>query len=199
MKFIFTVIIFSVLFSCKQQKSKDSIYNNTSSGTYQSESSDEEENEYPDGTWCADVEYYNPNTGTRHTYDLNVEVENGELIQINWPNGGWLDETHFTAEDISSGECSFTSDRGYEYTITLTAKGGCGYSDANRMRYDIESDIRKITCPRCGDEKRSYENLCDDCQSKAETCPKCYGYKMEWEKICSSCKEEMEENREDDF
>ena len=35
--------------------------------------------DYPDGTYCAEVEYYNPNTGTRSTYDLDVEVENGDL------------------------------------------------------------------------------------------------------------------------
>lgn len=27
--------------------------------------------EYPDGTYCAEIEYYNPNTGTRNTYNLH--------------------------------------------------------------------------------------------------------------------------------
>lgn len=60
--------------------------------------------EYPDGTYCAEVEYYNPNTGARNTYDLDVEVEEGDLTVINWPNGGWLDDTHFSPENISAGE-----------------------------------------------------------------------------------------------
>lgn len=159
---------------------------------------DDGEVEYSDGTWCADVEYYNPNTGTRNTYELDVEVENSELVQINWPNGGWLDQSHFTAEDISSGECSFTSDKGYEYSITLKEKGGCAYTDGYRMRRDIERDVQKSICSRCGDEKESYENLCDDCKDEAETCPKCNGMKFEWEKICSSCKDEMEEKVDND-
>jgi len=47
---------------------------------------------YYDGTCCADVEYYNSNTGTNNTFTLEVEVENNELITIYWSNGGWIDE-----------------------------------------------------------------------------------------------------------
>ncbi|HLP36954.1 hypothetical protein [Lacibacter sp.] len=176
--------------------------NSSYSSSDESETTSEPEDEYSDGTWCADVEYYNPNTGTRNTYSLDVEVENGELTQINWPNGGWLDESHFTAEDISEGECSFTSDKGYEYTVTLTTKGGgCGSSDGFRMQDDIERDVRAVTCPVCGEEKYSYEDECDECQQKKETCPKCYGFKMEWDRICDNCKEEEEaaEKGEEDF
>lgn len=80
---------------------------------------DAEEEPYPDGTYSATVDYYNPDTGTSSTYTLDVEVENGELTVIHWPNGGWLDSSHFTPEDITSGSCSFTSDEGNEYTVTL--------------------------------------------------------------------------------
>ena len=74
---------------------------NNNSGSRNSSESDEEysENEdndsdddgYKDGKYCAEVEYYNPSTGTRNTYDLDVEVESGELTVIYWPNSGWLD------------------------------------------------------------------------------------------------------------
>ncbi len=155
---------------------------------------------YKDGTWCADVEYYNPNTGTRNTYQLNVEVKSNELIQIDWPNGGWLDETHFSAEDISDGECSFTSDRGYEFTVTLNSEEGCSSTGQYRLQNDIEQDQQDITCPECGGSKSDYDDLCYSCERKkkraeeaAETCPVCYGYKMEWDKICDNCKEEREE------
>ena len=63
----------------------------------------EEYFEYEDGTYCATVDYYNPNTGNSNSYVLNVEIENDELITIYWPNGGWLDESHFSFENISSG------------------------------------------------------------------------------------------------
>lgn len=176
----------------------------SSENDYNDRAADEKiENGYANGTWCADVEYYNPKTGTRNRYQLDVEVEDNELTEIEWPNGGWLDESHFTAEDISDGECSFTSDRGYEYTVTLNSEGGCGGSDAYRMRRDKEADKEEVTCPECGDEKYSYDDLCRRCERKkeeaeeaAETCPKCYGYKMEWEKMCISCMEERNEEAE---
>jgi hypothetical protein len=41
---------------------------------------------------------------------------------IHWPNGGRLDESHFISEDIYSGSCSFTSDKGYEYNVTILGK-----------------------------------------------------------------------------
>lgn len=87
--------LYSLLFvflSCSSSVSTETVS--------QSESDTASEEEYSDGTWCADVEYYNPHTGTRNTYALDVEVQNGELTQINWPNGGWLDESHFLWQKI---------------------------------------------------------------------------------------------------
>jgi hypothetical protein len=126
---VYLLLLVFLLSAC-QNKNEQSLNQHraivTTLNEYDEEDAEATEDEYPDGTWCADVEYYNPRTGTDNTYTLDVEVEDGELIQINWPNGGWLDESHFSPEDISSGECSFTSDEGYEYTVTLNEKGGCG-------------------------------------------------------------------------
>lgn len=79
----------------------------------------DEDLQYPDGLYCATVNYYNPNTGTSSTYTLEVEVENEELTTIYWPNGGWLDATHFDPPDISDGDAEFTSDRGYDYEVEI--------------------------------------------------------------------------------
>lgn len=89
---------------------------------------DEEYYEYEDGAYCATVDYYNPNTGNSNSYVLNIEIESDELITIYWPNGGWLDESHFSSEDISNGSCTFTSDKGYEYTVTIIGEQ-CQYTD----------------------------------------------------------------------
>lgn len=200
MKLLYIVLFLFSLAACRsrerQNPSDSSDERSRQVFQYSAENSDEED-EYGDGTWCADVEYFNPNTGTNNTYSLDVEVEDGELVQINWSNGGWMDGSHFMAEDISSGECSFTSDKGYEYTVTLNTKGGCGYSDAYRMRNHIERELKVSTCPRCGNEKEKYEELCNDCQDEAETCPKCYGLKFEWEAICSSCQHKMDKEQEE--
>lgn len=101
------------------------------------ENNDSHLNEYDNGTYCASVEYYNSNTDTNNSYTLNVEIENDELVMIYWPNGGWLDESHFTAEDISAGNCSFTSDKGYQYTITILGQS-CSFTDSYIEEDDSE-------------------------------------------------------------
>lgn len=128
--YLFAVLLFILQCSKNnddsQINSDDTTTNFSSSSNFNSDDErgndevlEEESEEYPDGTYTAEVDYYNPETGTSSTYTLDVEVENGELTVIHWPNGGWLDESHFTPEDITSGSCSFTSDEGNEYTVTL--------------------------------------------------------------------------------
>ena len=165
MRNLYLLLLFFAVASCEKSnetKSSVSDYPTATAADY-----DTDTDEISDGTYCAEVEYYNPNTGTRTTYDLDVEVENGELVQIDWPNGGWLDETHFSSEDISSGECSFTSDRGYQYTVTLGEKGG-GCGGGNQLQSQVNEDTENTTCPKCGDEKDEYDDYCYSCQRKLE-------------------------------
>jgi hypothetical protein len=155
---------------------------------------------YADGTYCADVEYYNPNTGTRSTYTLNVEVEDNQLTVIHWPNGGWIDDSDFSPEELDSdGSCSFTSDRGYEYTIQITGSE-CSFTDDVKVRGDAEDDERAVTCPDCGGDKETYNDLCDDCTDKKEhTCSRCGQYDslmFSTDELCSDCKRKDEEEQE---
>jgi hypothetical protein len=125
LKPLFLSILFFVLLlvSCNGSSSEDSNVDYAIEG--------QTEEGFEDGTYCADVTYSNPNTGTENTYKLEVEVYNNEVIQINWNNGGWLDEDHFTAEQLDSdGSCSFTSDKGYDYTVEITGKN-CGNLDSD--------------------------------------------------------------------
>ena len=88
---------------------------------YNNNTNYQEQSDIEDGEHEAEVQYYNPHTGTSSTYTLTVDVENGEVVKIYWPNGGWLDESHFTGADLDEdGNASFTSDKGYEYNITIT-------------------------------------------------------------------------------
>lgn len=155
--------------------------------------------DYPDGTYCAEVEYYNPNTGTLSLYTLNVDVEDGDMTVIHWPNGGWLDDTHFYPENISSGEVEFTSDRGYIYTVTLDSYGGCSYTDEYKLMSDVNADVEATTCPNCGDEKDEYDELCYSCErkkvAKEHTCQLCGGYKnYSYDDYCDYCQESFETN-----
>ena len=120
----FVVILFA--FICSFLVSCNSKSNNSSEN-----SKSEDVNKYKDGMHCADVKYYNPNTGTNRTYTLNVEVEDRELTKIYWTNGGWLDDSHFRPPEIDDeGSCSFTSDKGYQYTIQITGPE-CSLSSAS--------------------------------------------------------------------
>jgi len=80
---------------------------------------------YDNGSYCAEVEYYNPRTGTHSTYTLPVRIEDNKLTVIYFPNGGWLDDSHFTPPTIKNGEANFVSDRKYRYTVTILNKGKC--------------------------------------------------------------------------
>lgn len=138
-----------------------------------SSSSDNEEDYiteegYEDGTYCADVSYYNPNTGTSNTYTLEVEVQGNQVTQINWGNGGWMDEDHFYAQDLDdSGYCSFTSDKGYDYTVQITGQD-CGITDESSLESDVQEDEESVTCPICGGEKEDYQAYCYSCEDDEE-------------------------------
>lgn len=95
-----------------------------------------EEEGYEDGTYCAEVDYYYSETGTSSTYTLEVEIENNQLTVIKWPNGGWLDDSHFSTPDISNGEASFSSDRGVDYTVRIIGSEG----DCSLDNYVIDED-----------------------------------------------------------
>ena len=118
------ILILLLIFSLVGCKNKSRNYNENSS---YSSSYDESEDGYSDGTYCAEIEYYYSKTGTRSTYTLEVEIEDNELTVIHWPNGGWLDDSHFYPPDISDGYAEFESDRGVEYTVEITGEEGDCY------------------------------------------------------------------------
>ena len=144
-------LLYILLVSLIGCNNRNTASENESSNSYSSEESGGFEDEiaegvYEDGTWCARVTYYNPNTGTSGTYTLNVEVQDNELIKIYWGNGGWLDEDHFYAQELDEdGYCSFTSDKGNSYTVTVTDEGGCSSTDEYRLQDDVEEDKADVT------------------------------------------------------
>lgn len=200
--FLTTLFLFSFCGSKKQDSNEEGEYNGGSFDVAK------------DGTYCADVTYHNPNTGTEKTYQLNVEIESQELLKIKWPNDGWLDDDHFSPVVFDKGGyTSFTSDKGYEYSIQITGPE-CNYSDADQMDSDVRNDQQKITCPKCGGEKDKYDEFCSSCKNKIEnekedkeqhTCKKCGNYDsfmFSTDNQCSDCerkeKLEKEENEEEE-
>jgi hypothetical protein len=73
-----------------------------------------------DGSYTAIVDYSNPNTGYSATYTLSVEVSDGQVIQINFPNDGYLDEDHITPADIDEeGNASVEGEEGKTYDVHI--------------------------------------------------------------------------------
>jgi hypothetical protein len=102
------------------------------------------ENGFEDGTYCAEVDYYNPNTTTRSTYTLEVEVENNEVVKIYFGNGGWLDSDHMSPEELDSdGHCTIISDRNYEYDLTII-DNNCSSSDVIPEEEDEEDENSEV-------------------------------------------------------
>jgi hypothetical protein len=98
---------------------------------------------YVDGTYCAEIDYYYSATGTSSTYTLEVEIEDNELTVIHWPNGGWLDSSHFSPPDISDGEASFSSDANVDYTVRIIGEQGeCSLDSYARDEDDLIQEQR---------------------------------------------------------
>lgn len=114
-----------------QQQSSNSVTenNNLYSSPAVDEDQDEEDSDdltmdskcaYDDGTHSATVDYYNPDTGFSNTYTLDVDVEDCQVVQINFPNGGYLDNDHITPTDLDDdGTCSVEGDEGRTYDVQI--------------------------------------------------------------------------------
>lgn len=174
LKVLIVLVAIMSLYACKKaESSSDSIIDQVS---------------VEEGTHCADVTYYNPKTGTRNTYSLNVEVENHEVTVIHWPNGGWLDESHFSPQELNrSGHCSFRSDKGYQFDVQIKGPK-CSFTDESKMRSDLQADRKAITCPECGGYKEKHENYCNNCIEFAKNaCPECGDQKSNYDDLCDYC------------
>ena len=115
---IFTLFVF---YSCSKSESSD-----VESNGLKFSSTTDIIGEFSDGDYCAEVEYYNPNTRTESSYTLTVEVSNNEIVKIDFPNGGYMDDEISDGTLDSSGEAKFTNHKGYQYRVKVVGDaGGC--------------------------------------------------------------------------
>lgn len=186
LRLLLLVLVVLSFTACKESNS-----DSESTEEVLSDSGDETTDEYSDGTYCADIDYYNPDTGTRSTYTLNIEVEGHEVTVIQWPNGGWLDSTHFSPEELDSdGSCSISTYDGKQYDIQITGSE-CSFTDDRKVQEDKE----EVECPECGSSKLSMDEYCYSCEKKFK-CPECYGKKEKYEDLCSYCQRKIKDKEE---
>jgi len=85
-----------------------------------SEYSEEGDCNLEDGTYSATVDYNNSETGYSATYTVDVEVQDCQVIQIDFPNGGYIDSDHITPADIDEdGQASVEGESGRTYEVEI--------------------------------------------------------------------------------
>lgn len=131
MKYVIICLVLFGLWGCKEKQEEATVNDYSSQRTEEkadysppryytySEPQQSSSSTVGIGDYEAEVEYYNPETGRYSTYYLSVDIEDGELVRIYFPKGGWWDETHFGSVDISEGEASFTTYDGKSITVRL--------------------------------------------------------------------------------
>lgn len=135
----FFVLFICLFTSCNSKSNDNSNESSTNSylteqenteeeTSYKSNESENEENseennsgcKFDDGNYSATVDYNNSETGYSATYTLDVEVQDCQVIQINFPNDGYLDEDHISYADIDeNGRASVDGEDGKTYEIQI--------------------------------------------------------------------------------
>ena len=131
----FILIFILSLSSCKNKSEGSPVQEKTyfkpdnKSSRYSSNGNEESEDKYPADTYCAEVEYHNPNTGTSSSYTLTIEVESNEIVKINFPRG-WMGSDLFSGAELEEdGTANFKSDKGYDYNITIIGNSRNCFTD----------------------------------------------------------------------
>ena len=135
----FFVLFICLFTSCNSKSNDNSNESSTNSylteqenteeeTSYKSNGSENEENseennsgcKFDDGNYSATVDYNNSETGYSATYTLDVEVQDCQVVQINFPNDGYLDEDHISYADIDEdGRASVDGEDGKTYEIQI--------------------------------------------------------------------------------
>ncbi len=81
----------------------------------------EETRKIRNGSYTADIEYFNTTTGVNTLYVTKVIVEDNYLKEIKWPSGVWLHSDYFQPEKIKKdGTCIVSNiEAGYENRVKI--------------------------------------------------------------------------------
>lgn len=104
----------------KNENIEESSYQNSESDVSEEVSENSSGCKFEDGTYSATVDYNNPETGYSATYTLDVEVQDCQVVQIKFPNDGYLDDDHISYADIDEdGNASVDGEDGKTYEIQI--------------------------------------------------------------------------------
>ncbi|MCB9319588.1 MAG: hypothetical protein H6570_09920 [Lewinellaceae bacterium] len=109
-----------------------------------------------DGAYCAEVTYYNPNTGRESEYTLTIVVDDNELDRINFPNGHLGNDHYEHTEFDWEGYLNFTSERGYEYSVQIIGEASGCYDDLPKAIQCLGITKDGSRCKRLTDNPSGY-------------------------------------------
>ena len=117
------IVIYCLLNSCSSKSANIQDDDEDYESSYNSEYNDSEDISicnYEDGTYSATVDYENLETGYYARYTLDVDVQDCQVIQINFPNDGYLDEDHILYTDIDeNGDAIVNGEEGKMYKVHI--------------------------------------------------------------------------------
>ena len=149
-QFLILFLLVAGCYSCNNFSSQEN--NSEEDGFYESEKLEP----YPDNSYCAEVEYYNPNTGTTSAYTLTVDVENSELVRINFPQG-WLDSSDFDTVALDEdGVCEVETFDGQQYKINIIGEASGCYEDVPQAEQCLGITEDGDQCERLTDNMSGY-------------------------------------------
>jgi hypothetical protein len=81
---------------------------------------------FPDGSYCADADYFNPNTRYKSAYRVQVEVKNMEVILVYFSGGRVIGEPSFRRAEVAKGRAEIVTDLGVEFKFrNLRSESEC--------------------------------------------------------------------------
>jgi len=118
---VLTFIIIQIGCSSSQSNNSTTENSNADRKVYASHNNEGSDDcGFNDDTYPATVEYNNPETGHNATYDLDVVVEDCQVVEIDFPKGGWLDGDHIDATDLDeNGDASVEDDKGRTFDVHI--------------------------------------------------------------------------------
>jgi len=112
-----------------------------------------------DGIYCADVDYYNPSTGTQSSYTLTAEVAKNTLVQINFPSGGHIDDEDFGTVKLRGNSAIASISGGKTYKVRLLKKGTDCFRDVIRAVRCAGYNKDGSRCKNSTDNKSGFCNV----------------------------------------
>lgn len=108
------------------------------------------------GSYCADVRYYNPNTGTDSEYRSKVEVDNNILTRVDFPNGHH-DQDEFGYQNIKNKGEAIYKVRGSQYIVKINKVSTAHCYDGVPRALQCRGITKKgYRCTRMTDNRSGY-------------------------------------------